>query len=689
MGYKTPPTASRWKPGYCPNPRGRPKGSRNEAGMIADLLKRPVRVTSDGEAEEMSAVEALFRVWTIKAGNGDSKAAAVVNKIHEMAALETRFADNAPARIQLPRPFTPEQFDLLRAPAREKDRQKYLAMSEFYEDPRLWLAERSSTADVIPPAVKDGDRLAQQKELDKALAAYRSQLSICKGELTADSSNKIAQHNSRRAVARIGLLANTQLLAGEYASAFSAAEEATEAVATGLWIAPEFEYYQISNTTWINIVRALAMMFLPGGAEAQSYLVSFRTEKKWGYTSWEQVILRDLVQLRAAGHSHPMMDEIERTFYDAGWARDPTEDIDHWVDIAPIHAADIKAANLFANRGKLNEAIGEYRRILELCKMDLTADQGNRRIRAAINLLAWRIGRLAKKFILAGRFPEGLRCANQSLEYDPLSTSVNLSRAHALMFLGEGEQARSVYSGYQGKKFACRTYFHDVLTGDLRELRKANCPHKPVDEIERFLSEMVAVERDKRSATKEGGLFSNGARILPTEPPRIPVLYSPAPVLPLAERDNCTAAKELMDNGEFEQSIEVYRRCIKRCNGILASNHNMGLRDERREAADGIVEVAFRFILNNEDEKAVGACEYVLSEIPNLPIANIRIAHVRMLSGNRDDARSIYFKYRMMKVPPQSTYAEIILQDFKAMRIHKREDDLMLEIENQFISPAP
>jgi hypothetical protein len=27
MGYKTPPTASRWKPGYCPNPRGRPKGN--------------------------------------------------------------------------------------------------------------------------------------------------------------------------------------------------------------------------------------------------------------------------------------------------------------------------------------------------------------------------------------------------------------------------------------------------------------------------------------------------------------------------------------------------------------------------------------------------------------------------------------------------------------------------------------
>src|ERR1700704_2436764 len=111
MGYKTPPTGSQWQPGCeSPNPSGRPTGSRNEAGMITDLLNRPVRVTSDGETREMPAVEALFRVWTVKAGNGDSKAAAVVSKLHAMAGLETSFAEVGPPRLKLPQANTEEQF---------------------------------------------------------------------------------------------------------------------------------------------------------------------------------------------------------------------------------------------------------------------------------------------------------------------------------------------------------------------------------------------------------------------------------------------------------------------------------------------------------------------------------------------------------------------------------------------------
>jgi hypothetical protein len=50
---------------------------------------------------------------------------------------------------------------------------------------------------------------------------------------------------------------------------------------------------------------------------------------------------------------------------------------------------------------------------------------------------------------------------------------------------------------------------------------------------------------------------------------------------------------------------------------------------------------------------------------------------VRMLSGNRENVRSIYCRYRLMKSPPQSTYAKIILQDFKAMRQQRCEDDFI------------
>jgi tetratricopeptide (TPR) repeat protein len=96
----------------------------------------------------------------------------------------------------------------------------------------------------------------------------------------------------------------------------------------------------------------------------------------------------------------------------------------------------------------------------------------------------------------------------------------------------------------------------------------------------------------------------------------------PAPILPLSERDICAAAKELIAKGELNQAIEVYKRCIGRCDRILANgNYNMRLPEEKREAIDGIIEAAFCYLLNNKDEKAREACDYALSVSPNLPFA--------------------------------------------------------------------
>jgi hypothetical protein len=59
-----------------------------------------------------------------------------------------------------------------------------------------------------------------------------------------------------------------------------------------------------------------------------------------------------------------------------------------------------------------------------------------------------------------------------------------------------------------------------------------------------------------------------------------------------------------------------------------------------------------------------------------------------MLSRNRD-ALHIYRELRARKITSQLTCAEIIPQDFKRLREHKREDDLMGEIEALFSSPEP
>jgi tetratricopeptide (TPR) repeat protein len=325
--------------------------------------------------------------------------------------------------------------------------------------------------------------------------------------------------------------------------------------------------------------------------------------------------------------------------------------------------------------------------------MDLAEDQTNRLVRAEQNLVVWRIGRLARKFILAGRFSEGLSCAEQSLKYDPNSTSVNLDRAHALMLLGEDEQASAIYLGYHGKKVSARNDVQQFLRGDFRQLSQAGHSSKLMNTIERRFAAMDEAETiaRKSAARSAAGPFSNKGPLLPSDlpPSPTPVLRPPAPILPLSERDVCAAAKELIAKGELDQAIEVYKRCISRCVRILAAvnNSNMRLHEERREAIDGIVEAAFCYLLNNKDEKAREACDYALAVSPNLPFAKVRLAHALMLSEHKDEARTIYHQHRCVKITLHSTCAEIILQDFKRLREHKREDDLMGEIEALFSSP--
>jgi hypothetical protein len=142
-----------------------------------------------------------------KAPQGNLRGISLVNKLREMAGWTNEITEEEwqKGAMRFPRSWTHEEFDLLRAPAREKDRQKYLAMAESHEAASEFSCDAGTTAEIILPAIKAGDKLTAQGKFDAALATYRSQLALCKTELTADPNNKTAQYNFRRAVARIGL----------------------------------------------------------------------------------------------------------------------------------------------------------------------------------------------------------------------------------------------------------------------------------------------------------------------------------------------------------------------------------------------------------------------------------------------------------------------------------------------------
>jgi hypothetical protein len=49
VGYKKPPEHTRFKLGHCANPKGRGKGTRNEATVIREILSQRIKLPINGK----------------------------------------------------------------------------------------------------------------------------------------------------------------------------------------------------------------------------------------------------------------------------------------------------------------------------------------------------------------------------------------------------------------------------------------------------------------------------------------------------------------------------------------------------------------------------------------------------------------------------------------------------------------
>ena len=59
-GYCKPPVHSRWKPGQCPNPRGRTKGALNFKTELKLMLEAPIVVHENGKPKRITTVRAVL-----------------------------------------------------------------------------------------------------------------------------------------------------------------------------------------------------------------------------------------------------------------------------------------------------------------------------------------------------------------------------------------------------------------------------------------------------------------------------------------------------------------------------------------------------------------------------------------------------------------------------------------------------
>jgi Family of unknown function (DUF5681) len=71
IGYGKPPQSTRFRKGVSGNPRGRPKNSRNVAGVFAKALREKVVINENGQRKTITKLEAAVKQFVNKAASGD------------------------------------------------------------------------------------------------------------------------------------------------------------------------------------------------------------------------------------------------------------------------------------------------------------------------------------------------------------------------------------------------------------------------------------------------------------------------------------------------------------------------------------------------------------------------------------------------------------------------------------------
>ena len=89
VGYGNPPRNHQFKPGQSGNPKGRPKGAKNEATILYELLHRKISIRESGKTRKITILEAILMRHTEKSVGGDIKSATfILNRYGASAAGE-------------------------------------------------------------------------------------------------------------------------------------------------------------------------------------------------------------------------------------------------------------------------------------------------------------------------------------------------------------------------------------------------------------------------------------------------------------------------------------------------------------------------------------------------------------------------------------------------------------------------
>jgi hypothetical protein len=87
VGYGQPPEKTRWKKGQSGNPRNKPKPPEHIVDMIDRLLLSRVTLTLNGQAQDVTALEAIVSQLQLKEMAGSARASRILLKYRAVANL--------------------------------------------------------------------------------------------------------------------------------------------------------------------------------------------------------------------------------------------------------------------------------------------------------------------------------------------------------------------------------------------------------------------------------------------------------------------------------------------------------------------------------------------------------------------------------------------------------------------------
>jgi tetratricopeptide (TPR) repeat protein len=136
-------------------------------------------------------------------------------------------------------------------------------------------------------------------------------------------------------------------------------------------------------------------------------------------------------------------------------------------------------------QNKLPEALDSYRKSLAIREALVETNAENVLWRGDLNVSINKIGSTASFLVLAKDFAQALDAANQTIALAPEKVWLYTNRAHALMFLGRVDEARTLYLQHRDAPKTEETpAWVDMVLFDFAEMRKAGLTHPLMDEIE-------------------------------------------------------------------------------------------------------------------------------------------------------------------------------------------------------------